>query len=266
MSANFSWRAYDPRADPRARGLARGSYATDMFDQHSVGWCGCCYIVAVVQTIEDRGHVRLGARHRVDMQTVLDHFHANHAGDGDAWNACHGGHPAHVIECLASGACPLRSDSASTWRGHPARTSRTPLSDAPFRVVGVRRVPSSAVAAEILAHGPVVLEICAATLKSVDAAGVVTDLSYCSANHAVAVVGWTTRNGVLCWIVRNSWGRARVPAAIPDDLACVSETLNACDVVWEYWVGDPRDPGFCYLPASHPALHLSHPWIVPDLA
>jgi hypothetical protein len=263
MSANFSWRAYDPRADPWARGLARGSYATESFDQHSVGWCGCCYIVAVVQAIEDRGHVTLGVRHRVDMQTVLDHFHAT--GDDGTWNACHGGYPAHVVECLASGACPLRSASAP-WRGHPVRTSRTPLGDAPFRVVRARRVPSSAIAAEILAHGPVVLEICAQTLKSVDGAGVVADPTYCPANHAVAVVGWTTRNGVLCWIVRNSWGRNRVPAAIPDDLACVSETQNACDVAWEYWVGDPRAPGFCYLPVSHPALHLSHsPWIVPDL-
>ena len=62
---------------------------------------------------------------------------------------------------------------ARTPRAH----SRTPLGDAPFRVVRARRVPSSAIAAEILAHGPVVLEISAQTLKSVDAAGVVVDLT-----------------------------------------------------------------------------------------
>ena len=46
----------------------------------------------------------------------------------------------------------------------------------------------------------------------------------------------------------------------------MSESRNECSVTWEYWVGDPEQTGFCYLPCSHPALHVTHPWIVADVS
>ena len=264
LSDEFSWRA--ARRHPR---VPDGEYACDAFDQHSVGWCGCCYIVAVVQAIEDRGHIARPrrARHKVDMQTVVDHFNTLVAAR-DGWNACHGGYPEHVVECLASGVCPLLTTRCRRWLGHPARTHRTPLNTAPFRVTGVRRVPTSKVMHEIHARGPVVLEIAAEALKALDVEGVVTDATLRESNHAVAVVGWTRRRGERCWIVRNSWGTHRVPKAIPDDVHCVDEDGNRCDNVrWEYWSGDPELPGFCYIPMSHPMFHHADttPWIVPSV-
>lgn len=261
---SFSWR--DVRGHPD---VPNGSYATTTFDQHSVGWCGCCYIVAVVQTVEDRGHIAqpLTARYRVDMQTVVDHFNTSVPSEDTPWNACHGGYPSHVVECLIRGVCPLVTTQHQSWKGHPSHTHQTPLSTAPFRVTGVQRIPTRDVMDELYRRGPVVLEISGHTLKSVDGQGVVTDHTPNIVNHAVSVVGWKqTAHAGPCWIVRNSWGQHRVPVAIPDDIMCVDESGNRCEVKWEYWVGDPHAPGFCYIPMSHPIFHMSDPWIVPIVA
>lgn len=258
---NFSWRGVRGHPD-----VPNGSYAGTMFDQHSVGWCGCCYIVAVVQTVEDRGHIVSGERHNVDMQTVVDHFNTSAASEDTPWNACHGGYPTQVVECLVRGVCPLVTTQRKPWKGHPSRTHETPLSTAPFRVTDVQRIPTHGVMEEIYRRGPVVLEVDGQTLKSVDGEGIVTSRSPNIPNHAVSVIGWknTARAGP-CWIVRNSWGQHRVPKAIPDDVLCVNEEGNRCEIEWEYWVGDPNAPGFCYLPMSLPIFQQSDPWIVPTV-
>ena len=260
---DFSWRA------TRAHGhVPDGTYAGATFDQHSMGWCGCCYIVAAVQAIEDRGHIARpqNPRHTVDMQTVLDHFSTSASAEGSAWNACHGGSVMHVVKCLVSRACPLLTTRHKRWLGHPSRTARTPLSTAPYRVASVTRFRTRDVLAELYRHGPVILEINANTLKSCDRDGVVTDLAPAPPNHAVSVVGWRhTQSAGLCWIVRNSWGQNRVPVDIPDDTLCVDKDGNRCEVEWTYWAGDPANPGFCYLPMSYPMLHTSDPWIVPHV-
>ena len=262
---NFSWLRTRSHPD-----VPDGTYAGASFDQHSLGWCGCCYIVAVVQAVEDRAHIALPHMPRsfIDMQAVVDHFNHSQGRWEDDWNACHGGYPLHVGECLVSGVCPVRVSTAAPrrWFGHPSRTDRTPLSNVPFRVTHVERMATADVREELFRRGPVVLEISGETIKSTDRAGVVTDQTPRPANHAVSVVGWTTTHAGLAWIVRNSWGRNRVPRAIPDDVHCVNEDGNRCEVEWEYWVGDPDASGFCYLPMSHPTLHTSDPWIVPHIA
>ena len=173
----------------------------------------------------------------------------------------------HVIECLVSGVCPLVITKYKHWRGHPSWTKKTPLSNTPFRVTEVHRISTRDVMDEIYRRGPVVLEINAQTIKSVDREGIVTDRSPNVPNHAVSVVGWkqTARAGP-CWVVRNSWGQHRVPKTIPDDVMCVDEDGNRCQVDWEYWVGDPHAPGFCYIPMSLSIFHTSDPWIVAIVA
>lgn len=222
-------------------------------------------MVAVVQCVEDRGHVLLAPRRdrvRLDVASVVDQF--SHAYQR---NACHGGRPEDVVDCLATGTCRLyQASPASRWRGHPrpTRVSRLP-SNVPYSVAGYttpRTVDD--VKRHVYEDGPVVLLTNADTLKAVDSRGVATDPTPRPINHSVSVVGWTDDGH---WIVRNSWGRHRVPKAVPVDMRCVSFDANACEVEWEPWTGDPDDPGFLYLPIHHASLHPPHPspWIVPHV-
>jgi histolysain len=249
--------------------LPDGNYAAAPFDQHVVNWCGCCYLVAAVQTVEDRIFLlrrrrgNASPRETLSIQVVLDHFKDLEAGPG--WNACLGGFSLHVFQCLTSGVCPLVKDDG-TYKGHPQTTSNTPLSSFRVKVANPRRVPHKAVKEE-LQNGPVVLELNARTCKSLDAKGVVADLTPRDPNHAVSVIGWKSVDGVECYIVRNSWGTARAPVALPDDLDCVSIDGNDCKVRWEVWKGDPARPGFLYVPISFGPLNRSRPspWIVADV-
>lgn len=272
--ADFSWRAVrasDGAAPP-------GRYAAEAVDQHRASWCGCCYMVAAVQCVEDRLHVARArsaraapGRVRLSLQHVLDHFVELDAEPG--WNACHGGFPLHVFECMGRGACPLVEEGGlrgrPVWRGHPRPVDRTPVDAAPrFRVANARRVPPDEVTRELLDRGPIVLEVSAHTLKKVDGRGVATDLTPRAANHAVAVVGWRDVDGEPCWIVRNSWGASRVPRAVPRDVSCVSRDGNDCEVEWEPWSGDPTDPGFALLPCSYAPLRRADgvsPWVAADV-
>lgn len=279
-AADFSWRRVEARDAARARVGAAGRYVTDAFNQHAVGWCGCCYLVAATQCVEDRVNIaRLRAdpragRVQVPLQHVVDAYAERAAPAG--WNACHGGVPLHVLQCFAAARCPLRLVRAPTpadaWRGFPRRVSACLRGDSGVRVYAARRLPPRvrALRAELLANGPVVLEVAAEALKRVDrATGVCTDvLTARPPNHAVCVVGWRTVGGVPCWIVRNSWGRRRAPAALPDDLACVRRGENLCEVRWEPWTGDPADPGFVYLPQSYSPLHedAPSPWLAAAVA
>lgn len=268
MARRLTWR----RA---TEGVPPDRYASDAVDQHAEAWCGACYLVAAAQMVQDRAHVALararGARvppPRVSLQTLMDHFRERDVGPG--WNACHGGFPEHVLQCLADGTCPLVMERGKRerWWGFARVTTRCPRADAPFRVSEPRRVMPWDVRAA-LADGPVVLEVSATTLKRLDARGVARDLTPREPDHAVCVVGWETLvNGVECWIVRNSWGRARVPQSVPTDVdTCVARGRNDCAVAWEAWKGDPRDPGFLLLPISYAPLHAlaPSPWLVADV-
>ena len=88
--------------------------------------------------VEDRGHILLGVRHRIDMQTVVDHFNVGRGDDcvervsRRTRATLRGGVP-HV-GCLSP---PFCSDALARSSGPHVRHTR---SDAPFRVVGVRHL------------------------------------------------------------------------------------------------------------------------------
>ena len=250
--SNFSWRSVKNH-----RYVPPGKYAQDCFDQHHMSWCGACYLVAAVQCVEDRIHVEAGRKKMkpfkyLSMQTVMDHFQEFDAEPG--WNACHGGFSMHVFKCLVEQRCPVLFETEREWRGHPTEPTPTPSSQN-VTLYDPRRLNESEVKLCLYTEGPVVLEISAATLLSIDSTGTVTDVSYKEPNHAVCVVGWKGDH----WIVRNSWGRERVPKNIPADLSCVSYEDNECDVEFVPWGGDPNDLGFCFLPMECKALHASSP-------
>lgn len=238
-----------------------------------MGWCGACYLVATAQMIEDRLTIKTTKisgtfpkqRPRVSVQVLLDHVRKQ-----GPRNACHGGHPIHVLQSIARGEIPLLVHTVSTphiWYGFPRSISSCPRHD-PITVHDIRRIPPNRVQDNILTRGPIVLEIAAQTLKQLDSTGMATDLTLHERNHAVCVVGWqTSPTGVPCWIVRNSWGGSHVPERLPTDLHCVDLDRNSCRVNWVPWTGIPSDPGFCLLPMSHPDLHVltPSPWIECDV-
>ena len=277
-SRDFSWRRVngaDYARRPGGAPLASGRYASDAIDQHATSWCGACYMVAAAQAVQDRAHIALGKRvhprcpraPRLSLQALLDHFEEWEAEPG--WNACHGGFPLHVLQCLEARTCPLvmsTEERPGLYVGFPRLLGWCHAADpaAKFQVVDARRVPPDRVRETLLAEGPVVLEINAGTLKSADARGIVADVQPREANHAVCVVGWERRGGEDCWIVRNSWGKERGPEDVPADADdCVGRGFNKCQVKWQPWRGDPKDPGFVLLPMRYAPLWSTapSPWI-----
>lgn len=267
----YDWRRVSSVVHERLVGirLPDGNYVSDVVDQHARAWCGCCYVVAAAQMIEDRRriaycrcHGRSPYKQYIDIQVLLDHFEEDY---GDDWNVCHGGFPLDVVECIVDGRCPLvwRAHAMHEWLGH-ARASKYCDAPSPFasqlEVVQFGRIPPAEVEQEIIRSGPVVLEVSAEVLKGCDARGVVTDLRPREPDHAVTVVGWKNGN----WIVRNSWGKERVPEAVPTDIHCVKKGKNDCQVTFVRWRGDPQNSGFVLLPMGYAPLHSSDPspWVV----
>lgn len=258
VQRQFSWRR---SRDARFAGYPSYTYAADAFDQHAASWCGCCYLVAAVQVVEDRGHLFMSRgskyalpRHVLSLQSVMDHFQVWND-DASGWNVCHGGSALRVLACMKGGACPL-TGRTTTWHGF-ARTRRvSDAADAPFRVRHVRVVEGTEAAQrELFANGPLLLEMSAQTAKAIDGRGVVTDPTPRPVNHAVSVVGWERVDGVLHWVVRNSWGKERAPKTLPTDyIDCVAVDRNRCQNHWEAWRGMPNDPGFFLVRADHPSL------------
>jgi hypothetical protein len=255
---SFSWRKKD---DAGRLGLPPLKYACDSVDQHGSGWCGSCYIIAVVQAIEDSVHIsNRGKRIRICLQSTMNHFQSWN--EHDTWNVCHGGSALQVLKCFKQGSCSLISKRAA-FVGFTQKTNHCYSSNIPFRVSSFDRIEESRVKHELLTRGPVMLEISYLTCRDLDKNGVSTDIMEHPRNHCVNVVGWTVVNGTECWIIRNSWGTKRMPSRIPVDYTtCVDVDRNVCSTEWKEWRGMPSDPGFFLLPTSHPGLHsLPPPWI-----
>jgi hypothetical protein len=249
------------------------AHTAAVFDQHAQGWCGCCYLIAAMQCVEDRLHLaRVGSHYRgpaparifLNAQALLDaftHSHKHLYDDGrDTWTACHGGLSIDVLRAWMSDRASLRracshSPSAPTfnWKGFvsdPASCPRVLLPQPAIfdgTVTRPRTVPPEEVCSCLKREGPLILEIAASTLRSLDRHGKVTDLTPRPPDHAVSVVGWRDVDGIPCWIIRNSWGtRGTVPSALPDVLSCTTIGKNVCDTVSSLWRGSIE--GICYLP------------------
>ena len=110
-----AWCAYTQSAH-----LAPGTYTTRVQDQHRSGWCGVCYMVAVVHMIQDRWNVAVGTNAasemhpyvELDMQRMMDEYNASRRAMHPRWNACHGGDPKRVLACMQSGDCRLYQASS----------------------------------------------------------------------------------------------------------------------------------------------------------
>jgi hypothetical protein len=290
-AGGWSWLRVSPK-EAKIRGIPAGRYATPATNQHRSGWCGACYLVAVVQMIADRwsmvaNFAVTASDHTatpcvsMDMLSILcdyDRYHSEElskrAGGGRAatppsWNGCQGGSPMSVLQCMMDGRCPLRESPSDgdVWTGyvgdaaaeHGAPTSRMTVVEKYF-------VPNDpkAVREELYRHGPVVLLIDAETLLETDTRGVARGRPASTPNHAVSVVGWQRAvDGRMCWVVRNSWGSV-VPDNLPKDRSCVTRSTNRCTPNVRSWRSIPEHPGFCLLPFSYldgRNWHGTSPWL-----
>ena len=65
LPSSFSWaNVSDSDAEEWTKAFGRpllpGRYASPVFDQHSQGWCGACYLVSSLQMLQDRCNILLG--------------------------------------------------------------------------------------------------------------------------------------------------------------------------------------------------------------
>lgn len=235
-------------------------------DQHAHNWCGACYIVAVVQMIEDRWRVAAPSQARaLSVQRTLEDFDARQwARESPRWNACHGGEPRDVVECLRDGRCALRIAAGgepdflgrvrrflrSEAEGGPGATEAAPpIELGPFRVID-----AAGASDEIAKRGTVGLLIAASVIASTGPDGKVprSRPDWPPADHVVCVIGWEAGH----WLVRNSWGDWR-PDEIPRDYEeCNTAYGNTCDSFktrrW-HSLPSPRK-GHCLLPMDHPGI------------
>lgn len=275
INEGFSWKKVDSHTYKRITGktIRDGNYASNVINQHSSTWCGCCYMVATLQMIQDRIHVFLGKQDYktrmvpwvlFDLQSMLDHYQLFKGPFTVGWNACKGGLPLNLLNCMEEEKCPFVFQTLdSIWMGHPQRLTSINNTNMKIKIEDSKRIiPTSRVQDCILNDGPVVLSISAKILKEIDENGFSNPLEEYRPDHAVSVIGWKFYNGKKYWIIRNSWGEKQVPSAIPKDLSCVSVYENTCKVEMQSWVGDVNNPGYVYVPSDYPPLNndLDSPW------
>ena len=224
-------------------------------DQHAFNWCGACYVVAVVQMLQDRWNVSSNSEDATfSIQRVMDEFDTNrHPEEEAGWNACHGGDPEHVIQCLGDGSCHLVSEATAPFFLGRVRRWCSYRGEGSRSVGPLRYVEHGDVKREIVEGGAVGLMISAEVLANTDVGGVVCDAFPLPADHVVVVVGWEASY----WLIRNSWGSRR-PAQIPDHHERCNTTIsNTCVLSPSHtvrWHSLPSLPGHCLLPMSYTFL------------
>lgn len=250
--------------------LATGCYTSRIFNQHMSKWCGCCYLIAVIQSIQDKLNVRTGQKStdlemkpfiELDMQIALDAYNMYKQKTNPEWNACHGGNPETVIQAIRCGHVPLIYVDADGfgWYGH-ARTvtlltkSHVKLTDDPVVLKNI----DEEIQLNIMAHGSIVLGINSNSISEADEDGFVNSQIFGAKNHAVCVVGWKTVMGKKHWIVRNSWGTHNAPAQKPQDTNCVKVNKNICQTKTVEWSGDKNSHGYVYIPFDYAPIKESH--------
>ena len=282
---SWDWSDVDDESASR-RGILAGQYTSVAVDQHRSGWCGACYIVSVVQMIEDRWNVLLNAEiFKTDatrraapyasldllvMMREYDHVKTKDASTA-SWNGCQGGSPADVLDRLIRGDSHVREadERGQVWTGFVGGGASLGSASnvAGIQVVDRCYVPNDVVEVkrEIYDRGSVVLLIDAECLLKTDERGVAESSKGAKApNHAVTVLGWRRVPGTgECWLVRNSWG-ALVPDNLPPRKGCVGRRRNECVTKAKVWHSLPGRPGMCLLPFVHLQGKYSYgtsPWV-----
>ena len=233
---------HDSDAYRRATGvpLRAGKYASDAVNQHSDAYCGCCFLVATLQCVQDRFNIKHAPQvligtdfrvHHFDLQAAVDEYSEAHDRDqkrletsgvrvsretSRGWNACMGGDPLDVGQALAADAFRLRR--AHPWTQWSSRacgaTPRLPIETREYPVLAVHPLPQDDLAGlkRALLRGPLVVGVRAKGLWQLLDGGVPQECGSSGGadrDHVVSVLGWTLHGGAEHWVARNSWGDGR---------------------------------------------------------
>ena len=252
--------------------IAIGCYTSNVFDQHVIKYCGCCYLISTLQILQDRLHVQLGKLNTAstmypcfefDMQIALDSFNSSESPKHEEdWNACFGGLPLEVMNQIHNGNVKLILNAEQVWFGFPCNFEQqdNDLRLKLHNIDVIENTPES-VMNEILRNGPVVLGIGHLCILQANEDGMIDTSVVERKNHAVSVIGWKTLNGKKCWIVRNSWGKKNVPTAKPENKNCLGIGYNNCEILKQDWKGDQNNPGFVYVPFDYHGIKgIPSPW------
>lgn len=253
--------------------LPPGVYASPAINQHSNGWCGICFLAAVVGAVADQLCIRdapaepdlLDHRaYKFDLQLAADNFTklfspkvkeresvgiALTSRQRSSWNACQGGNPEDVLEALTDGSLKLTLERPHTLFLSTADGSRAREAPKGYSIRGWRILDLTLTELKrAVWRSPVVLTIASEPLWSIKN-GEPTDCTTSKErNHVVVVVGWTTEH----WIIRNSWG---VPGDLvftpPHDIrrcTAAAATRPECRSSAVQWHNDFEEGGFLKIP------------------
>ena len=257
--------------------IAVGTYTSRVFNQHMSKWCGCCYLIAVIQSIQDKLNLAFGIRSpyvimkpflEVDAQLAMDAYNMHRRQIHPKWNACHGGSPEQLINAIKDGYIPLiyvNSDGFG-WFGYARTLKSMPESQIKLKDEAiVHENINEKIQMTIMSRGSIVLGINSNCISEADINGFINSEMFGPKNHAVCVVGWKTWNGIKYWIARNSWGETKAPVRKPDDTTCVGLGQNNCKVDTFDWKGDTKKPGYVYIPFDYgPIKGSPSPWFFCD--
>lgn len=247
--------------------LPPGQYVSHIVNQHRAGWCGACYLIATLHMIQNRANILLATTTDIsemrpwltfDEQSMMDDFQKMRG--SSLWNACQGGDPMIMMNCIATGDCKLKLSppEGKKWFGFPRKKRDYDTANAPVQIDYFSRIENDddiehVVKGKVYSHGCVMVACSAENVMRCDANGVASG-NFTDPNHAMVVIGWKWglhgNTLVECWIVQNSWGTEHVPSNFPPDIHCVKEDANTCTTDYTTWRGMPDLPGHVLIPMS----------------
>lgn len=263
------------------RKLLPGVYASQAINQHETGYCGCCFMIASIQCIQDAYNIRYGNHgkssdefdHRIfhfDMNKAMNDFTRIHKANvvtmenagmqihnkaSREWNACMGGDPIDVLNSLADkrmmlklrhghtkfASCTIDDEQENFRGGYSIRSCSYLMFD---DILTLKR--------EIL-KAPVIVGIRALNLWDIQN-GVVNNCNGSAGadrDHVVCIVGWKEHH----WICRNSWGNENhaIVWSRPDDVRgcmtqCGKSKDRTCQTNQIVWKNDFEIPGVFLVP------------------
>ncbi len=253
--------------------IAQGTYTSPVINQHKSKWCGCCYLVSVIQVIQDQINMAIGITNpqkkmkpfvEVNLQIALDTYNEIRRIHHPDWNACQGGNPLKLIESIQDGNIPLKYTNSDGfgWYGHPTSQKYDLISDIFLKKENiVLENITEKIQISIFKYGPIILGINANCVSKAAADGIIDTNVYGERNHAVTVIGWRTIKNKKHWIARNSWGMKLAPKKSPKDLNCVQTDSNTCHIETQKWFGDRNLGGYFYIPFDYgPIKGTPSPW------